>query len=239
VKAFLCIVLLGVAGGIAYASIPDSGTGTYHACVQKSTGAIRVIDPETQHCNANSETEITFDQTGPSGISPTVTPLAAGDSHCAAGGAAITDAAGTIAYVCSGQAFSGTFTSPNGQYTLSVADSGVTITGPSHAIVTLTGAGVTVRGDVVNVKADTTATIESGGAVSLKGQSTASIESSGSASLQASDTTTIKGSHVAVNGGSSCAPSARLGDQTHGVAPPGGGDVAGQITTGSTTVCVG
>jgi len=32
------------AGGIAYATIPDSD-GTFHACVQANNGAVRLIDP--------------------------------------------------------------------------------------------------------------------------------------------------------------------------------------------------
>ncbi len=58
-----------VAGGVAYASIPD-GTGVYSACMLKSTGTIRMIDPSLpgrslrSHCT-RLETEITWNQTGP------------------------------------------------------------------------------------------------------------------------------------------------------------------------------
>jgi hypothetical protein len=43
-------VLLG-AGGLAWASIPDSGTGLIHGCYSTSTGALRVIDPATATCH--------------------------------------------------------------------------------------------------------------------------------------------------------------------------------------------
>ena len=36
---------LAVAGGIAYAAIPDTGTSTYHACMLKNVGTIRIVDP--------------------------------------------------------------------------------------------------------------------------------------------------------------------------------------------------
>jgi hypothetical protein len=131
------LAAFAVAGGIAYAAVPDAG-GAYHACMLKKIGTIRIIDPDTQHCSS-LETEISFNRRGPAGASPTVAQVAAGDQHCANGGAAITDANGSTAYVCSGAdgrdgaPFSGTFTSPNGQYSLSVTDSGVSIAGADVA----------------------------------------------------------------------------------------------------------
>lgn len=87
---------------------------------------------------------------GQDGVSPTVTQLAAGGAACPAGGAAITDAAGTTAYVCNGLAgedgtpFSGTFTSPNGQYSISVTDTGVTVASPDSSI-KVTGTAIRVE----------------------------------------------------------------------------------------------
>jgi len=122
--AVVAVVAFALAGGIAYAAIPDTGTAVYHACMFRNFGTIRLIDPERQHCSAVFETEITFNQkgvkgdqgiqgavgpvgaagsNGSNGVSPTVTPVSVGDSHCLAGGAAITDATGSTAYVCSGQ----------------------------------------------------------------------------------------------------------------------------------------
>jgi collagen triple helix repeat protein len=72
-RAVLCAVATAaVAAGIAYAAIPDAGTGTYHACMLKNVGTIRLIDPSLptsstlQHCTS-LETPITFDQTGAAG----------------------------------------------------------------------------------------------------------------------------------------------------------------------------
>ena len=67
------LATLVVAGGIAYAAIPDASTSTYHACLLKNVGTIRIIDPSLapssalQHCNPKFETEITFAQQGPKG----------------------------------------------------------------------------------------------------------------------------------------------------------------------------
>jgi hypothetical protein len=63
------VVLLGMAalalaGGIAYAAIPDAG-GTIHACLNNQ-GQVRIIDTAQQQCKAN-ETAISWSQTGPQG----------------------------------------------------------------------------------------------------------------------------------------------------------------------------
>ena len=95
---------------------------------------------------------------GADGVSPTVAQLAVGDSHCSAGGAAITDANGNTAYVCSGTPFSGTFTSPNGQFSLGVTDTGIALTSLTEKLsigagsTTVTGAGaVSLSGSVVEL----------------------------------------------------------------------------------------
>ena len=64
------LVVLGVgtlalAGGLAYASIPDSD-GTIHACLLKSLEQVRIIDPSEQQCRPN-ETPISWNQMGPTG----------------------------------------------------------------------------------------------------------------------------------------------------------------------------
>lgn len=146
------LVAAVAAGGIAYAAIPDAA-GVYHGCIHKNTGALRVIDSATQQCNANTERSITFNRQGPAGAAPTVAQLPSGDSHCAAGGAAITDAAGSTAYVCNGSngadgdSFDGTFTSPNGQYALSVTDAGIALTSNAGVQVGIVGDDVAVQVD--------------------------------------------------------------------------------------------
>ena len=65
--ALAAIAIFAVAGGVAYAAIPDAGTGVYHACMLKNVGTIRIIDPERQRCSASLEVEITFNKQGPTG----------------------------------------------------------------------------------------------------------------------------------------------------------------------------
>jgi hypothetical protein len=56
---------LAVAGGLAYAAIPD-GNGTIHACVLNSQGQVRIVDPAQAPCKGN-ETALSWSQTGPTG----------------------------------------------------------------------------------------------------------------------------------------------------------------------------
>ena len=150
----LAALAAAVIGGVAYAALPGAG-GVLTACQLNSNGSLRLVDPSLSsgplsRCTPN-ETQVQWNAqgqpgapgaNGKDGTSPTVAQLAVGDSHCPAGGASITDAAGNVAYACSGAAgqpgrpgkdgapFDGTFTSPNGQFRLTVADGGVTIIGP-------------------------------------------------------------------------------------------------------------
>jgi len=192
----VAVVVVGAAAllaaaGIAYATIPD-GNAVYTACMLKNVGTIRLIDPSgpsgslLSHCTA-IETQIQWNEKGQkgdvgpagapgaNGVSPTVAQLPAGDSHCQTGGAAITDANGSTAYVCNGQDgrpgqngkdgkdFSGTFTSPNGQFTLSVDDGGVEIVGPSASISIDSSGDISIKGGNVETVASGDATVKVGG----------------------------------------------------------------------------
>ena len=252
--AFATVAIFAVAGGIAYAAIPDA-SGVYHACVMKN-GSIRIIDPSTDQCRPSNETEITFNQKGQTGDpgaqgpagtngtngadgkSPTVAPVAVGDSHCVAGGAAITDAAGHTAYVCSGQdgtngangePFSGTFTSPSGDYSISVTDTGVTIKKVGGSSITLTGNDVRMHsdgavslesalgmdlrgstdvevqsGESLNLKSGTDATLEGGTDLTVKGV-VLTVQGDASAAFSSGGLFAVTGGLVTVNsGGSSC-----------------------------------
>ena len=252
--------LLAIAG-VAYATIPDSG-GVYTACRLNGVGTIRLIDPSgpssslLSRCTA-LETEIQWNQkgqkgdtgaTGPAGpagaagangVSPTVAQLSAGDSHCPAGGAAITDANGSTAYVCNGndgkpgqngkdgKDFSGTFTSQNGNFTLSVADSGVQISGPgeqisldSTGLVTITGGRleqtvatdetVTVGHDRIttvghdenlHVFHDRTQTVDNNETVTVHGNRTETVDKDQNITIHGGRTETVDGDENVSIGG--------------------------------------
>lgn len=65
VAALVGGAVLAIAGGIAYATIPDS-SGTIHGCYSKSTGTLRVIDSSVTNCDAK-ETSLNWNIQGPQG----------------------------------------------------------------------------------------------------------------------------------------------------------------------------
>jgi hypothetical protein len=142
-----------------------------------------------------------------------VTQLSTGDTHCATGGAAITDAGGNTAYVCNGangadgQSFDGTFTSPNGEYSVSVTDNGIKLHDTQGASLEMAGGDVTLKGNQ------------------------ASLSSTTNLNLSAGAVTTVQGSLVKLGPGG-CVPVALLGSLVQTPANP-----LGQVTTGSGTVC--
>jgi hypothetical protein len=239
------IAAVGMCCGIAFAAVtlPFSGDGnTINGCYSDK-GQVVLLTPSSPQCPKKYQ-PIQWNVTGPqglpgtdgtngtngtNGISPTVTQLASGNAHCPAGGAAITDASNTTAYVCGGTPFSGTFTA--GDYSISVTSSGVTLAGPQSEKITLTGSGINVDGGAGTVKAKSTTgvTFESASTMSLKSVST-KVE--GTAVLD------LAGALTRLGGG--CRPVARLGDPITGqatvFAAPSTAVVTGNITSGSATV---
>jgi hypothetical protein len=181
-----------------------------NGCYLKVGGVLRVIDTARgQKCLTSLEVPISWSQQGPrgdpgpagppgangsngaDGVSPTVAQLAAGDANCPAGGAAIADAAGTTAYVCSGEAgddgepFAGTFTSPNGEYSISVTDAGVTLSHAGDASITLVGADITVHaGGDLAAEAGAALTVQSGAGATIASDGDLSVQTSGDLALQ-------------------------------------------------------
>jgi hypothetical protein len=71
----LGVGVLALAGGLAYASIPD-GNGTISACYLTGVGQVRLIDPSREQCRPN-ETAISWSQTGPPGATGATGPQGA------------------------------------------------------------------------------------------------------------------------------------------------------------------
>src|SRR4051794_18345102 len=67
--AFAAGAVLAVSAGLAYASIPEAD-GTFHACVNNGTGAVRLIDPSASgslgHCLGN-ENQVSWNKKGQNG----------------------------------------------------------------------------------------------------------------------------------------------------------------------------
>ena len=60
-------VVLALAGGVAYATVPSSGTGVIDGCYQKRNGTLRIIDADAGESCLGSETPISWSQQGPRG----------------------------------------------------------------------------------------------------------------------------------------------------------------------------
>lgn len=247
VAASAVVVVGVVAVGVAYAAIPGAG-GQIQGCYVTKGGALRVVNAASE-CKKKEQT-LSWNQAGQPGtngapgVSPTVLQLDPGNANCPAGGAKITDAAGTPAYVCSGQngqngqdgqPFSGTFTSPNGEYAISVSDTGIILKRNSG------GPTITLIGNDLTVKSNGTASVEAGSGLTLKGAATVEVRGGATATLEAaglakvkgalatveaSGVAAIQGSILTLNGGGF--PVARIGNTVTG----------GVITSGSPTVLV-
>lgn len=68
----IALVGLLVAGGVAYATIPDDH-GVIHGCYTRSGGSLRVIDAGVTNCS-NKETALNWNVTGPAGPQGTTGP---------------------------------------------------------------------------------------------------------------------------------------------------------------------
>jgi hypothetical protein len=89
-------VLAVLAGGVAYATIPDAGTGLIHGCYSNTTGALRVIDPAHSSCAAG-ETSLNWNQRGLRwrGAWSATTAYAVGDGVVSSGSGYIAKVANT------------------------------------------------------------------------------------------------------------------------------------------------
>lgn len=192
--ALAAIAIFAVAGGVAYAAIPDAGTGVYHACMLKNVGTIRIIDPERQRCSASLEIEITFNKQGPTGNpGPTGPPGPPGQS-----GRDGMDGK-------DGAPFSGTFTSPNGEYSLSVTDAGIVLAGAGSTI-NLTSAGVAVQSSRdLTLQSGFALVAQAGTGVSIAGNGVAidsdrnlTLQSDAALAAQAGTGVSIAGNGVAI-----------------------------------------
>jgi hypothetical protein len=179
-----------LAGGVAWAAIPDS-SGVIQGCYN-SGGNLKVV---SELPCPHGYTSLPWNQQGPKGdpgldgVSPTVTQLSPGDANCPDGGAALTDASGSTAYVCNGaagadgQSFAGTFTSPNGEYSISVSDAGITLGHGGTNSVVLTGDDLAVRSDNISLRSDRSTTLRAGSTATVQAGTTVTFDSAGNLSL--------------------------------------------------------
>jgi hypothetical protein len=121
-----------------------------------------------------------------------VTQLSHGDANCPTGGAALVDASGSTAYVCNGAAgadgrfFAGTFTSPNGEYSITVDDAGIALAHGSSNSIVLAGDDLTVRSDDISIRSDRSTTLQAGTTANVQAGTTATFDAAGNLSITTS-----------------------------------------------------
>jgi hypothetical protein len=150
----VCVALLGLltAGGVAYAAMSDTG-GVINACMLKVTGTIRLYDASapssslvSKPCNAALETPISWNKQGLQGLqglqgakgdtgSPgSVGPQGPAGKDGTNGAAGAQGLQGPPGPKGDAGTFSGTLQSPNGQYSLSLTDTGAVLSGPGGTV---------------------------------------------------------------------------------------------------------
>jgi hypothetical protein len=208
-------VVLVLAGGVAWAAIPGPG-GVIQGCYD-SGGNVKVV--EALPC-PKSYTPFEWNQQGlpgakgdkgdngtdgTDGVSPAVTQLPAGDANCANGGAALTDAFGSTAYVCNGvagndgQPFAGTFTSPNGEYSITVADTGITIAHGTASSIELTGDDLIVRSEDIDVQSELTTVLKAGTTATVDAEAKFTLSSSGGGDIHTIGVLDLEGGAININ----------------------------------------
>ena len=90
--------------GVALATIPDSGTGVFHACVKTATGDLRVIDPSKGQACTSSEKAVSWNQAGIrwQGVWSAKVAYVAGDAVVYRGSSYLSTAASTGAVPAAG-----------------------------------------------------------------------------------------------------------------------------------------
>jgi hypothetical protein len=184
------LVASALLGGVAWAAIPDSA-GVIQGCYNNG-GNLKVVDELP--C-PKGWTSLPWNQEGPKGdpgtdgLSPTVTQLRPGDANCPTGGAALEDASGSTAYVCNGptgadgQSFAGTFTSPNGEYSITVSDTGITLAHGATNSIVITGDDLSVRSDDISIQSDRSTMLQAGTTLNVQAAATATFDASGNLSI--------------------------------------------------------
>ena len=233
-------VITALVGGIGLAAIPGTG-GVIQGCYD-SGGNVKVV--EALPCPRNY-TPFQWNQRGEQG--------AQGEPG-RPGPPGATGADGT--------AFDGTFTSANGEYSLSIANDGITLAHGSDAAIRLAGSGITVEtagpleltvGTNAAVSVGGSLSMQSGGASTLGSGSTFTVDADGNLTVQSSrsigvqsdsDTTVQSGGTTVLQAAASMSvrgAQVRLnpGPSCGSVARVGDTVAPGAITSGSTTVCAG
>jgi hypothetical protein len=211
----LVMVVVAVAGlsamGAGIAAMSNSNQ--INACFKPSNGSIYVVGQgaERGNCQPN-DVPIVWNIIGPVGPQG---PSGAAGPPGPSGATGPVGASGSPGPVGPPGTFTGLFSSPNGDYSIRVADTGIELKGPSSKI-KLDSSGIVLE-DAVSVH----------------------LRSGSSVRVDAGVTIQLHGSQVLINAGQNGAPAARAGDPVAGAKDPSSDSVSGSVLTGSTSVLIG
>jgi hypothetical protein len=233
-------LLLAVLFIVTRASAGDGAV--IYGCAQKNNGNLRVV-AEGENCRP-SEHPISWNQEGPQGP-PGQNGADGQNGQDGADGQDGVDgqngADGQDGQDGADGVFTGTFTSPNGQFSLIVTDAGIVLSGPSGSLtldaasISLDGGGlVSINGDTLELRSDSASSLVSGASLDINvgtslnidASSNANLNAGASTNIQSGSTTNVDGSVVSLNCPAGGPGVARVGDA---VGPT-------TILTGSTTV---
>jgi Collagen triple helix repeat (20 copies) len=210
VMAIAAVVGLSAMGaGIA----AMSDTNQISACFNRSNGSIYIIGQgsERSSCHPN-DVPIVWNVKGPAGPQGPAGEAGPPGPSGATGPAGATGSPGPVGPPGT---FTGLFSSPNGQYSIQVTDTGIELKGPSTRI--RVDSGGILLDDAVSVR--------------LRSGSSFRVDSAGPLHVQ--------GFPVLINADGGGSLAARAGDQVVGAKDPRSDAVTGLVVSGSTSVLIG
>jgi hypothetical protein len=171
----LLLIAAAFGGRAATAALTDE---VITACFKQSNGTLYLVGGESSRADCQpGDRPISWNAQGPPGVSVTSVALAPGDdANCRLGGSKFTSASG-VTYACNG-GFTGTSTSPNGAFSISLEDTGIELEGPTGRV-RINAAGIAVQSSTgLALDAATTIDLDSNGTINVDAAGRVSITGS-------------------------------------------------------------
>ena len=196
-------------------AIPGDG-GVVDACYGKVGGVVPVIDTaKREKCPRHGSDPISWNQQGapgapwrswrtcsqfegPRNSHPAIRPAPSGRRRRSLRQLVPPHMCAAVPTTRDGEAFSGTFTSPNGVYSMTVTDAGVSHPQSRRWLLRISGSSVNVTADNINIDATQNASVTAGSTISVTSGADTSISTG-------DDLTAVVADHTSINSGSSTA----------------------------------
>ena len=225
------VLVLLLSAGSAYVVFGDNHDVVVYACLTPG-GQLRDVTTDGPPDCAGNNTLISWNQTGPQGeIGPTG-PQGEPGPEGPEGDQGEPGPEGPKGDQGEPGTFSGTFVSANGDFSISVTDEGISLSGPYNEIV-LNNNSMSMSNDLGEIEFDSLGRIRlKGFEVDVEGLNDVEVRAGNSLKLQAAANASLSGSIVNLGCPAGVSPVARVGDPV--LVDPNGG--AGAILGGSSTV---